>query len=163
MDTTTTPIQQIMRFWLRPSSSANGIFCPSVRLSHLFYYVPIIVLSGNFQELLLMTTVRTMQKCQGQSSKVKVTEVKAQLNSFRTVTPVWIHIWWWNDAQSLMLLRSVKFHGHTSKKIVDFDPNWAFPDSNSSLNIFKAIRQISRSHGRKKNRRFWPELSASGL
>ena len=44
-------------------------------------------------------------KGQGQSSKVKVTEVNTQLSSFWTVTPVWIHRWWWNDAQSLMLLR----------------------------------------------------------
>ena len=29
---------------------------------------------------------------------------------------------------------SVKFLGHTAKKIADFDPNWAFPDCNSSLN-----------------------------
>ena len=41
-------------------------------------------------------------KGQGQRSKVKVTEVTTQLNRFRTVTPVWIHIWWWNDAYSLM-------------------------------------------------------------
>ena len=34
----------------------------------------------------------------GQRSKVKVTEVNTQLNRFRTVTLVWIHIWWWNDA-----------------------------------------------------------------
>ena len=27
----------------------------------------------------------------------------------------------------------VKFQGHTALKIVEFDPNWAFPDSNSSL------------------------------
>ena len=33
-------------------------------------------------------------KGQGQRSKVKVTDVTTQLNSFRTVTPVWIHIWW---------------------------------------------------------------------
>ena len=32
-------------------------------------------------------------KGQGQRSKVKVTEVNTQLNRFRTVTPVWIHIW----------------------------------------------------------------------
>ena len=44
-------------------------------------------------------------KGQGQRSKVKVTEVKTQLNRFRTVNPVWIHKWWWNDAQNLMLLR----------------------------------------------------------
>ena len=36
-----------------------------------------------------------------QKVKVKVTEVKTQLNRFRTVTPVLIHIWRWNDAQSL--------------------------------------------------------------
>ena len=29
---------------------------------------------------------------------------------------------------------SVKFQGHTAKKIVDFDPDWALPDCNSSLN-----------------------------
>ena len=29
---------------------------------------------------------------------------------------------------------SIKFLGHTAKKIVNFDPNWAFPDCNSSLN-----------------------------
>ena len=28
----------------------------------------------------------------------------------------------------------VKGQGHKAKKIVDFDPNWAFPDCNSSLN-----------------------------
>ena len=37
--------------------------------------------------------------------KVKVTEVMTPFSRFRTVTPVWIHIWWWNDAQSLKLLR----------------------------------------------------------
>ena len=53
-------------FQLRPSSSMNGIFCLSVRLSvcpsHLFDYVPIIVSSRNFQELLPMTEVMSMQK-----------------------------------------------------------------------------------------------------
>ena len=44
-------------------------------------------------------------KGQGQRSKVKVTEVTTQLNRFRTVTPVWIHIWWWDDAYSLIMLR----------------------------------------------------------
>ena len=29
---------------------------------------------------------------------------------------------------------SVKFQGHTAKKIVNFDLEWAFPDCNSSLN-----------------------------
>ena len=81
-------------------------------------------------------------KGQGQRSKVKVTEVNTQLNRFRTVTLVWIHIWWWNDAYSLMMLRRgallffkvIKFQGHTALKSFKFDPDWAFPDSNSSLN-----------------------------
>ena len=33
-------------------------------------------------------------KGQGQRSKVKVKEVMTQFSRFRTVTPVWIHIWW---------------------------------------------------------------------
>ena len=44
-------------------------------------------------------------KGQGQRSTVKVTEVTTQRNRFWTVTPVWIHIWWWNYTYSLMLLR----------------------------------------------------------
>ena len=62
-------------------------------------------------------------KGQGQRSKVKVTEVTTQLNRFRTVTQAWIHIWWWNDAYNLMLLRR------------------------GALLFFKVIPQISRSHG----------------
>ena len=76
-------------------------------------------------------------KGQGQRSKVKVTDVTTQLNRFRTVTPVWIHIWWWNDTYSLMLLRR------------------------GALLFFKVIRQISRSHSA-KNRRIWPRLGVSG-
>ena len=56
-------------------------------------------------------------KGQCQRSKVKVTEVKTPLNCFRTVTPVLIYIWWWKDAQSLMLLRRgvlLFFRGHPS-------------------------------------------------
>ena len=77
-------------------------------------------------------------KDQGQRSKVKVTEVNTQLNRFGTVTPVWIHIWWWNDAYSLMMLRR------------------------GALLFFKVIRQISRSHV-SKNHRIWPRLGVSGL
>ena len=62
-------------------------------------------------------------KGQGQRSKVKVTEVTTQLNRFRTVTPVWIHILWWNDAYSLIMLRR------------------------GALSYLKVISQISRSHG----------------
>ena len=122
----------------------NGIFGPSVRLSvrllHIFDYIPLIVPSWNFQELSPRIRVRSMQKVRvkGQRSKVKVTEVKTQLNRFQTVTQVWIHIWWRNDAFSFMLLRRC------------------------ALLFFKVIRPISRSHS-SKNRRIWPRLDISGL
>ena len=39
------------------------------------------------------------------------------------------------------ILRSyIKFQGHTALKIVEFDPNWAFPDCNSSLNSPMAMK-----------------------
>ena len=38
----------------------------------------------------------------------------------------------------------VKFQGHTALKIVVFDPNWAFPDSNSSLNSPMAMKCCSK-------------------
>ena len=34
----------------------------------------------------------------------------------------------------------VKFQGHTALKSVEFDPNWAFPDCNSSLNSPMAMK-----------------------
>ena len=34
----------------------------------------------------------------------------------------------------------VKLQGHTAKKIIDFDPNWVFPDCNSSLNSPMAMK-----------------------
>ena len=132
----------------------NGIFCPSVCLSlcvclsvclsatpfWLCSHHRIII---KFSGVITKDQGNVHAKGQGQRSKVKVTEVTTQLSRFRTVTPVWIHIWWWNDTYSLMLLRrgallflrsSVKFQGHTALKIVELDPDWAFPDCNSSLN-----------------------------
>ena len=80
------------------------------------------------------------------------------------------HIWWWNDAQSLMLLRRgallfFKFipqiaqslkqlrngallfmqDAHQMSRshgtnVTDFDPNWVFPDCNSSLNLPMAFK-----------------------
>ena len=38
----------------------------------------------------------------------------------------------------------VKFQGHTALKIVEFDPNWAFPDSNSSLNSPMAMKWCTK-------------------
>ena len=95
-----------------------------------------------FTGVITMVKSDVHAKGQGQRSKVKVTEVNTQLSRFRTLTPVWIHIWQWSHAHSWKQHRrgaycfsrsSVKFQGHTALKIVEFDPNWAFPDCNSSL------------------------------
>ena len=81
----------------------------SVRLSHpfslCFHHNIIMKLSGviTYAEMMSMT----------------------QFTGFRTVTPVWIHIWHWNIAQSLMWLRG------------------------GALLFLKVIRQISKSHSEK--------------
>ena len=77
-------------------------------------------------------------KGQGQRSKVRITKVKTQFSRLQSVTPIWIYIWWWNEAQSLLFMRgtllclrpSVKFEAHMAKNRLF----WAFPDCNSSLN-----------------------------
>ena len=140
----------------------NGIFCPSVclsvRLSVCMSVTPFWLCSHHriimkFSGVITKDQGNVHANGQGQRSKVKVTEVTTQLNRFRTVTPVWIHIWWWNDIFSLMLLRrgallfsrsSVKFKGHTALKIIEFDPDWAFPDCNSSLNSPMAMKCCSK-------------------
>ena len=116
--------------------------CPSVRLSvrpsvrHTF-----LTMFPSLYHHEIFRSYYQWQKwrpCKRSRSKVKVTEVTTQLYGFRTVTPVWIHVWWWNDAYCLIMLRR------------------------GALLFFKVICQISRSHG-SKNRRIWPRLGVSGL
>ena len=118
--------------------------CPSVRLSVCPSVTPFSPCSHHhiimkFSGVITNDKTDVHAKGQGQRSKVKVTEVNTQLNRFRTVTLVWIHIWWWNKAYGLMMLRRgallfFKVICHTALKSVEFDPDWAFADSNSSLN-----------------------------
>ena len=46
-------------------------------------------------------------KGQGQRSKVKVTEVNTQLSRFRTLTPVWIHIWKQHKRGALLFFKVI--------------------------------------------------------
>ena len=39
---------------------------------------------------------------------------------------------------------SVKLQGHMAKKIIDFEPNWVFPDCNSSLNSPMATKWCTK-------------------
>ena len=122
---------------VRPSVRLS--VCLSVRLSVTPFW-----LCSHHRIIMKFSGVFTMVKSdvhakgQVQRSKVKVTEVNTQLSRFRTLTPVWIHIWQWN-------------HAHSWKQ-----------HRRGALLFFKVIRQISRSHG-SKNRRIWPRLGVSGL
>ena len=109
--------------------------CPSVTPFWLCSHHHIIM---KFSGVITNDRSDVYEKGQGQRSKVKVTEVNTQLSRFWTVTLVWIHISWWNDAQSLMMLRR------------------------GALLFYKVIRQISRSHG-SKNHRIWSKLGVSEL
>ena len=123
--------------WFSPSVclSVRLSVCPSVTPFWLCSHHRIIM---KFSGVITSDRSDVHAKGQVQRSKVKVTEVTTQLNRFRTVTPVWIHIWWWNDAYSLIMLRR------------------------GAPLFFKVIRQISRSHS-SKNGRIWPRLGVSGL
>ena len=126
-------------FELPPSSSMNGSVRPSVCLSVTpFWLCSCHCIIMKFSEFINIDRSDVHAKGQGQRSKVKVTEVMTPLSRFRTVTQVWIHIWWWNDAYSLMLLRR------------------------GALLFSKVMHQIARSHS-SKNRRFWPKFAVSGL
>ena len=116
--------------------------CPSVCLSVRLSVTPFSPCSHHriimkFSGVITMVKSDVHAKGQGQRSKVKVTEVNTQLSRFRTLTPVWIHIW--------------QNHMHSWKQ-----------HRRGALLFFKVIRQISRSHG-SKNRRIWPRLGVSGL
>ena len=128
----------------------------SVRLSHLFHHVPIIVSSWNFRELLPLTEVMSMQKVEVRSQRSRSQTSTPNLAVYGLLTQVWIHIWQWNHAHSWKQHRrgtllpycfsrsSVKFQGHMGQKVADFDPNLGFPESNSSLKQPIAIKWCTR-------------------
>ena len=122
-------------------------YFPSVRLSVCLSVCPSVTpfspcshhrIIMKFSGVITMVKSDVHAKGQGQRSKVKVTEVNTQLSRFRTLTPVWIHIWQWN-------------HAHSWKQ-----------HRRGALLFFKVIGLISRSHG-SKNRWIWPRLGVSGL
>ena len=111
---------------------------PSVCLSHLFDYVPIILSSWNFQELLPVTKVTSMQKVKvrGQRSRSQRSQPNFTVSGLQfefTYDDEMMHI----HCSFIMLRRG-------------------------ALLFFKVICQISRSHG-SKNCRIWPRLGVSGL
>ena len=72
---------------------------------------------------------------QGHQSNFKVTWYKTspiftQIGRFRTIGQSQLS----NPSDLSCWRSSIKFQGHTALKILEFDPNWAFPDCNSIFN-----------------------------
>ena len=98
------------------------------------------------------------------------------------VTPVSIHQWLWRCAVLFFKVIPQITRSHMTKNFTQFDPNWAVPDSNSSLNspvalkwytklevaykgcciVFQGHLPNLRLH-RTKNRQFWFKFSISRL
>ena len=49
---------------------------------------------------------------------------------------------WSSIAKALYCFSSIRqiSRSHATKKIADYDPNWAFPDGNSNLNLLMALK-----------------------
>ena len=82
---------------------------------------------------------------QGHPSNFKVTRYKTspiltQIGHLRTIG--------WSQLSNPSVLpcsrSSVKFQGHTALKIIEFDPDWAFPDCISSLNSPMATKWYTK-------------------
>ena len=123
-------------------------------------------------------------KGQGQMSKVKVTEVTTQLSRFRTVTPVWIHIWWWNDIYSLMSPRrgALLFLAATKQlykwyfpsvrlsvclsHLFDYVPiivsSWNFQKLSPRTRV-TSMQEVKVRGQRSRSQRWQPNLAVSGL
>ena len=147
-------------YFLSVGPSVYLSVCPSVRPSVRPSVTPFSLCCHNriimkFSGVITNGQGKVHAKGHGQRSKVKVIEVTTQLNFFRTVTPVWIHIWWWNnvyiiawccleEVSNCFSRSSIKFQGHTALKIGEFDPDLSFPDCNSSLNSPMATKWCTK-------------------
>ena len=91
---------------------------------------------------------RSSVKFQGHIYAEKLT-ILIQTEHFRTVASVWIDRWLgtvhktWRGREEVPCCfsrLSIKFQCHTAHKVDDFDPNWALPDCNSSMNSQMAMK-----------------------
>ena len=125
-------------------------------------------------------------KVRGQRSRSqKSKQILPQFGLFRSVTPVWIHRWLPNDAQSLqwhrrgVICQISRSHELKWTILIQIEHFWTVTTvwihwwlrnnaqtlkwyRRGALLLFSVICQISRSQG-PKNWWFWPELSVSRL
>ena len=134
---------------LRTLQSVCPSVCPSVFLSLIFHNVAAIVSPSDFQELLQMTKVMSMQRVKvkgqghrGQNPIQLFTDRNSSLNSHMMVK--------WCTKLDVDYRCPIDFQEHPSNFNatqlwnVDFDPNWAFPDCNSSLNSSMATKWCTK-------------------
>ena len=101
-------------------------------------------------ELLPMTKVRSMQKVKVRGQRLRSQRSKPNLTVSGlfefTYDDEMMHTAWCclEEGPYCFSRSSVKFQGHTAKKIVEFDPNWAFPDCKSSLNSPMATKLCTK-------------------
>ena len=73
--------------------SVRPSVCLSVRLSVRHTFLTMFPSSCHHEIFRSHYQWQKWRPCKRSRSKVEVTEVTTQLNRFRTVTPVWMHIW----------------------------------------------------------------------
>ena len=123
-------------FFLAATKQLYEWFSPSVHLSVTpFWLCSHHHIIMKFSGVIANDRSNSHSKGQGQRSKVKVREVNTQLSHFLTLTPVWIYIRWWNDAQSLMLVKRGallffkvirQIQGHKAQKSSVLTQIWRF-------------------------------------
>ena len=94
--------------------------------------------------LLFFKVIRQILRSHG----TKISPILTRIECFLTVIPVSINWWLWNDAQSLkqhrrhalLFFKVICQISRSCRKKADFDPNWAFPYYNSSLNSLMALK-----------------------
>ena len=156
--------------------------CPFVRLFVTpFWLCSIIISSWNFEELLPITEVMSMQKVKVRGQRSRSQGSKPNLDHNFSLNSHW----WWNDAHSLMLLRRgvllilnvnsslnslmalkqstkldtmskgfpIVFRGHSSNFKVTcwFRPALVFPNCNSSLNSLAALNWCTKLDATQKS------------
>ena len=140
-------------FSLSVCPSVRLSVCLSVRPSHLFHHVPIIVSSWNFEELLPWSEMMSMQKV-----KVRGQRSRSQRSTSKLVVSGPLLQFEFTYGNEIMhtagssieevpysfSMSSIKFQGHTALKIAEFDPDWAFPDCNSNLNSPMATKWCTK-------------------
>ena len=99
--------------------------------------------------LLFLKVIRQISRSYGSKNR----RIWSRLERFRTVTQLWIHqcykmmhkAWSRIEEGPYCFSRSyLDLQGHTVLKIIEFDPNWAFLDCNSSLNSPVAMKWCTK-------------------